>query len=218
MVTKSEMLRKQEEEGRSILQMKPIDRTAYVAWSDALREAVASAFGPGSREHKELFVARREISVRFDSDPSYYLTQLAANLRRELSVLKKCLDSLGEGGAPAGLSPRLSAAPVAPSPAAAKPAPARQEAPGRPKAPAVQPKTTTTANLHALLEKLRGAKIRHWIRDDREGAVSIDVSMPGEHWEIDLLADGTVEVEVFRSDGSAHGEAKLEELFRRFSG
>ena len=79
-------------------------------------------------------------------------------------------------------------------------------------------KTTATANLHALLEKLRCAKIRHWIRDDREGALSIDVAVPGERWEIDLLADGRVEIEVFKSDGSIHDEARLEELFRRFSG
>jgi hypothetical protein len=84
--------------------------------------------------------------------------------------------------------------------------------------PAGNPKKAATVSLHALLEKLRGAQVRHQIRDDRDGAVSIDVAVPGERWEIDLLADGTVEVEVFKSDGSIHGQAGLEELLRRFSG
>jgi hypothetical protein len=75
----------------------------------------------------------------------------------------------------------------------------------------------TVTHFYSLLERLRAAKIHYRIRDDREGAVSIDVAVPGERWEIDLLADGSVDVEVFKSDGTIHGEAKLEELFQRFS-
>jgi len=77
--------------------------------------------------------------------------------------------------------------------------------------------TTPSTNLYDLLDRLRRAKIHHRIRDDREDAVSIDVVVPGERWEIDLLADGTVDIEVFRSDGAIQGEAKLNELFQRFS-
>ncbi len=78
-------------------------------------------------------------------------------------------------------------------------------------------KTKTTADLYALLDRLRRAKIHYRIRDDREGAVSIDVAVPGERWEIDLLEDGTLEIEIFTSDGTIHGERKLDDLFRRFS-
>jgi hypothetical protein len=77
-------------------------------------------------------------------------------------------------------------------------------------------KTTATASLYDLLDRLRRAKIHYRIRDDREGAVSVDVAVPGERWEIDLLADGTLEIEVFHSEGSIHGEPKLNELFQRF--
>jgi hypothetical protein len=75
----------------------------------------------------------------------------------------------------------------------------------------------TTTNLYSLLDRLRRAKIHYRLRDDREGAVSVDVAVPGERWEVDFLADGTTEIEVFRSDGTIHGEAKLEELLARFS-
>ncbi len=76
---------------------------------------------------------------------------------------------------------------------------------------------TTTENLYTLLDRLRRAKIHYRVRDDRDGAVSIDVAVPGERWEIDVLADGTIEIEVFKSDGTMFNESKLEELFRKFS-
>jgi hypothetical protein len=72
--------------------------------------------------------------------------------------------------------------------------------------------------LDSLLERLRAARIQYRLRNDREGAVSVDIAVPGERWEIDLLGDGTVEIEVFKSDGTIHDGAKLEELWRRFSG
>ena len=68
-----------------------------------------------------------------------------------------------------------------------------------------------------LLADLRRAKINYRLRDSREEAIGVDVAVPGERWEIDLLPDGSVEVEVFRSDGTLHDEAKLEELLARFA-
>jgi hypothetical protein len=76
---------------------------------------------------------------------------------------------------------------------------------------------TTTGNLYSLLDRLRRTKIHYRLRDDREGALSIDITVPGERWEVDLLADGTTDIEIFRSDGTIHGETKLEELLARFS-
>lgn len=71
--------------------------------------------------------------------------------------------------------------------------------------------------LSHLLARLQSARIYHQLRDTRDGAVSVDVAVPGERWEIDFLEDGSIEIEVFRSDGSIHGEAKLRELFSEFS-
>ena len=76
---------------------------------------------------------------------------------------------------------------------------------------------TDTESLCRLLDRLRAAKIHYTIRHDREGAVSIDVAVPGQRWEIDVLADGVVEIEIFKSDGTIFDETKLTELFERFS-
>lgn len=76
---------------------------------------------------------------------------------------------------------------------------------------------TATENLYSLRDHLRREKIHYRVRDDREGAVSVDVTVPGERWEIDMLADGSVEIEVFKSDGAIHDDSKLKDLFRRFS-
>ena len=71
--------------------------------------------------------------------------------------------------------------------------------------------------LYDLIERLRDAGIHYRVRDDRRGAVSLDVTVPGERWEIDVLADGSVEVEVFKSSGEIHDETQLGDLFNRFS-
>ena len=75
---------------------------------------------------------------------------------------------------------------------------------------------TTIGNLDTLLDRLRAAKIHDRVRDDREGAVSIDVVIPDQRWEIDMLADGTVEIEVFTRNGMIHDAGKLQELFSQF--
>jgi hypothetical protein len=65
-----ENLREKEAEGKRLLQMKPIDRDAYAAWSDGAREAVAACCGAGSPLLGELIAARRRISASFETDPS----------------------------------------------------------------------------------------------------------------------------------------------------
>lgn len=76
---------------------------------------------------------------------------------------------------------------------------------------------SSSTTLSCLLARLREAKIHHQLRDTREGAVSVDVAVPGERWEIDFLEDGSVEVEVFRSDGTIHDDSALDHLFAAYS-
>jgi hypothetical protein len=126
-------LRKCEEAGRALLQMKPIDRTVYAAWSEGARELVGKLLGADSAAFKEFLQARRSISVRFESDPSYHLTQLGANLRRELDVLRSRI-VLAEGvtsvGARSPLRTASSGSSVAPMDGRAAPEarPARSRA------------------------------------------------------------------------------------------
>ncbi|MEN6440683.1 MAG: hypothetical protein ABFD97_19095 [Syntrophobacter sp.] len=68
-----------------------------------------------------------------------------------------------------------------------------------------------------IIEKLNRSKIYYSIRASREDAISIDVAVPGQRWEIDLIKDGSIDVEIFKSDGNIYDESKLNELFDRFS-
>lgn len=45
----------------------------------------------------------------------------------------------------------------------------------------------------------------------------VQITVPGERWEVEFLLDGTIEVERFKSDGAIHNGAALEDLFRDYS-
>ncbi len=70
----------------------------------------------------------------------------------------------------------------------------------------------TQSKLLEVLDRLREAGLHTTLRQDRENAVSIDVVVPGQRWEIDVLDDGSVELEVFRSEGVTGSEAQLTDL------
>jgi len=69
----------------------------------------------------------------------------------------------------------------------------------------------------ALIAQLKAAGIHHGITSVRDDAILIEASVPGERWEIEVFADGHVEIERFRSDGEIQDEAALVDLFARFS-
>lgn len=72
----------------------------------------------------------------------------------------------------------------------------------------VEMKAATIGELLRILARLDAARI-HWaLRRTRPDAVSVDVSIPGHRWEIDVLEDGSIEVEVFTSNGTI-GDAEL---------
>jgi len=57
----------------------------------------------------------------------------------------------------------------------------------------------------------------HWtLASHRDGAVMVQVTVPGARWEAEFFEDGSVEVERFVSDGAICGEEVLKELFTRF--
>lgn len=71
--------------------------------------------------------------------------------------------------------------------------------------------------LLSFLDELRAAKIHYRLDQFRDDAIMVEVAVPGERWEVEFLDDGSVEVEVFRSDGSIHDNAALDDLIRRHS-
>lgn len=73
------------------------------------------------------------------------------------------------------------------------------------------------AGLLELLGRLESAKIHFTLTRNREDAVTIEVAVPGQRWEIDCCDNGRVDVEVFKSDGLIRDASAIEELFRDFS-
>ena len=68
-------------------------------------------------------------------------------------------------------------------------------------------------HLTELLAQLDERGASYTLRRTRtDGVVSVDVVVPGSRWEIDYLDDGTIDVEVFRSDGTIHDESALQHL------
>ena len=73
-----------------------------------------------------------------------------------------------------------------------------------------------------LLEKLEDKKIHYHLRKTRNDAIMIDVSVPGQRWEIEYNTYGestgcVIEIEKFVSDGLIYDSSELDILFRDFS-
>lgn len=77
--------------------------------------------------------------------------------------------------------------------------------------------TNPLKKLLALSDQLKTAGIHHDVTRYREDGVSIIASVPGERWEIDVLDDGEIVVEVYKSQGGCRGEEALKDLFERHS-
>jgi hypothetical protein len=78
----------------------------------------------------------------------------------------------------------------------------------------------TTERFDKLLDfvrRLNEAKIAYRIETYREDAISVSLAVPGERWEVDFLADGAIDVERFRSDGTIDDESLFEQLFALYS-
>lgn len=78
-------------------------------------------------------------------------------------------------------------------------------------------KKTPYECLLSLLVRLDKAKIAYRLAHYREDAIMVLVSVPGEWWEIEFLADGSTEIEKFRSDGTIGDESGLDVLFEKHS-
>ena len=64
-----------------------------------------------------------------------------------------------------------------------------------------------------FINRLESKNIWYRLAHNRVDALNVEVYVPGAHWEVEFFPDGTVEIEIFQSDGTIHNEQKLEELF-----
>jgi hypothetical protein len=74
---------------------------------------------------------------------------------------------------------------------------------------------TRPAELLSFLNDLRAAKIAYRLSHVRDDAIMVEVAVPGERWEVEFLEDGTVEVEVFTSDGTIRDASALSTLLEK---
>jgi hypothetical protein len=75
----------------------------------------------------------------------------------------------------------------------------------------------TVQDITTFATRLDIARISYELTTYRN-AVSFLIAVPGERWEVDFLVDGTIEVEVFKSDGNNFDGSKLDDLFHRHTG
>jgi len=71
--------------------------------------------------------------------------------------------------------------------------------------------------LIGILDELDKLRITYSLTRVREDSVMIEAPAPGERWEIEVMGDGSVEVEVFRSDGKIFDAGKIKELIECYA-
>ncbi len=80
--------------------------------------------------------------------------------------------------------------------------------------------TSSFEKLLLFIDRLEEQKIPHALQCARPDAIMVFVHAPGQKWEIEFLEDGTVEIEIFESNGEIFSDAddsKLKELWELFS-
>lgn len=68
-----------------------------------------------------------------------------------------------------------------------------------------------------LLGRLEAAKIHFTLARHQEDAITIEVVVPGQRWEIDCYGNGKMDIEIFKSDGAIRDASAIEELLQAFS-
>jgi hypothetical protein len=66
-----------------------------------------------------------------------------------------------------------------------------------------------TPTIHEFIRELEASGAHYVLTSAREGAVMVQVAVPGERWEVEFFEDREPEIEVFNSDGSVFGPEKL---------
>ena len=70
--------------------------------------------------------------------------------------------------------------------------------------------------LLTFITELEKATIYYSIEHNRDDAIMVLATVPGERWEIEFFANGNVEVEIFKSSGEIKGESELKRLLKDF--
>ena len=71
-------------------------------------------------------------------------------------------------------------------------------------------------DLIGFLEKLEECKLYYRLSKIREG-ILVEITVPGERWEVEFMRAGVVVIEKFKSDLETYDESELSVLFDEFS-
>lgn len=67
-----------------------------------------------------------------------------------------------------------------------------------------------------FLNELDDRKIYYRLNKVRD-SIMVEIAVPGQRWEVEFFADGSIEVEKFISDGTLFDKSELENLFANSS-
>jgi hypothetical protein len=67
-----------------------------------------------------------------------------------------------------------------------------------------------------FLDELEARKIYYRLNKVRD-SIMVEISVPGQHWEVEFFANGEVEIEKFISTGEIQDRSQIDVLFEEFS-
>ena len=78
-------------------------------------------------------------------------------------------------------------------------------------------KAAPFAKLMEIIRALEAAQIHFTVAYHRYDGVSINATVPGERWEIDVLEEGDVDFERFVTSGGVKGETEMKQFITKFA-
>jgi hypothetical protein len=76
--------------------------------------------------------------------------------------------------------------------------------------------SSTFDRLLQLCLALDQRRAQYSVKPGREDTIMVSVAVPGEYWEIEFFADGSVELERFVSQGVEQRPSAVDDLMRYF--
>lgn len=68
-----------------------------------------------------------------------------------------------------------------------------------------------------FLNRLEESNIFYKLDKVRNEAIMVEITVPGQRWEVEFLEDGAVEIEKFISDRDIYDANELDSIFKDFS-
>ncbi|TFH51769.1 MAG: hypothetical protein E4H01_00130 [Lysobacterales bacterium] len=69
------------------------------------------------------------------------------------------------------------------------------------------------SELTNLLDRLDSAEIQYTLASVSEGSIVVGIDVTGEHWKVEFMDDGDIEVEIYKGDGQVFDYSIIEDLF-----